>query len=66
MIELDSFVRPVNIRAREERWPADWLPKKQCLKETVSRDEGVNLVKDVFHRWIGKVRQSIPLPIHNN
>ena len=66
LLELDSFIRPVDIRSKEKHLPTDWLPKKQRLKESVSQDEAVTLAKEIFHRWVGKVRQSVPLPIHNN
>ena len=65
-LELDSFIRPVDIRSRENRLPAGWLPKKQGLRESVSQDEAVALAKEIFHRWVGKVRQAVPSPIHNN
>ena len=64
-LELDSFIRPVDIRAKEKHLAADWLPKKQSLTEAVSQDEAVALAKEIFDRWVGKVRQSVPLPIHN-
>lgn len=65
LIDLDSFIRPVDMRAKEKHLPADWLPGKQSLKESVSQDDAVELAKDIFHRWVGKVRQSVPSPIHN-
>jgi hypothetical protein len=64
MVELDSFIRPVDLRAKEAHLPADWLPRKQTLKESVTQDEAVDLAKDIFHRWVGKVRQSVPSSIH--
>ena len=64
IIELDNFIRPVDLRAKEAHLPADWLPRKRALQESVSQDEAVDLAKDIFHRWVGKVRQSIPSPIH--
>jgi hypothetical protein len=64
IVELDSFIRPVDLRAKEAHAPADWLPRKQTLKESVSQDETVDLAKDIFHRWVGKVRQSVPSPMH--
>ena len=64
IIELDNFIRPVDLRAKEAHLPADWLPRKRALKESVSQDEAVDLAKDIFQRWVGKVRQSIPSPIH--
>lgn len=66
LLSLDSFIRPVDIRSKEQHLSADWLPKKQSLKESVSQDEAVDLAKEIFHRWVGKVRQSVPSPIHNN
>ena len=65
MLDLDSFIRPVDFRSKEKHLPADWLPKKQSLEESVSQDEAVALAKEIFHRWVGKVRQSVPSPIHN-
>jgi len=65
IVQLDSFLRPVDLRAKEAHLPADWLPSKQTLKESVTQDEAVDLAKDIFHRWVGKVRQSIPVPIHH-
>ena len=65
LLDLDSVVQPVDIWSKEHHLPADWLPKKQQLKESVSQDEAVELAKEIFHRWVGKVRQSVPSPIHN-
>ncbi|MBI3849966.1 MAG: hypothetical protein HY298_06700 [Verrucomicrobia bacterium] len=65
-LELDSFIRPVDIRSKEKHLVADWLPKKESLQESVSQAEAVELAKEIFHRWVGKVRQSVPSPIHNN
>jgi hypothetical protein len=59
-VSLDSFLRPVNLRLKESRESADWLPPKQTVREKVSREEAVALAQDIFHRWVGKVRQSIP------
>ena len=64
-MELESFIRPVDLLSKEKHLPADWLPKKQNLKESVSGEEAPDMAKDIFHRWVGKVRQSIPLPIHS-
>ena len=65
IVDLDCFIRPVDIRVKEEHLPEDWLPKRQVLKESVSRNEASDLARDAFHRWVGKVRQSVPVPLHN-
>ena len=65
VVALDSFVRLVNLCAKEKHILADWLPKKQNVKESVSPEEAPDLAKDIFHRWVGKVRQSVPSTIHN-
>ena len=66
LLDLDSFVRPIDIRSKEKHLRADWLPKKESLKESVSQEDAVSMAKDIFHRWVGKVRQSVPSPIHNH
>jgi len=64
IIELNSFIRSVDLRAKEAELPADWLPRKQTLTVFVKQAEAVDLVKDIFHCWVGKMRQSVPSPIH--
>jgi hypothetical protein len=64
-VELDSFLRAADIRGPEKRAAADWLPRPETVKESVSREEASEVMKDIFRRWVGKVRQSIPVPIHN-
>jgi hypothetical protein len=65
-MELDSFIRPVDIRVKEQHLAPEWLPKKQTLHESASRDEALDLAKEIFHRWVAKVRQAVPSPMHNN
>ena len=64
-VELNSFVRPVDDYSREKPVCPCWLPKKQTAREIVSRSEALELARDIFHRWVGRVRQSCPMPIHN-
>jgi hypothetical protein len=66
VLELGAFLRPVDIRHKERHLGADWLPRGQVVREHVSRDEAGDLAKDVFHRWVVRVRQSIPMTIHNS
>jgi len=64
-VELDSFVRPVDDHSREKPVCPCWLPKKQITREIVPRSEALELARDIFHHWVGRVRQSCPMPIHN-
>ena len=63
-IELDSFTRPVDIRLKEQRSQPGWLPKRQLVKESVSRDEALGLARDVFKRWVSKVRLASSSAVH--
>jgi hypothetical protein len=58
--ELDSFLRPVDLLAKERHFSAPWLPRKQTIRESVSREEAPELARELFRRWVGRVRQSIP------
>jgi len=64
-VELDSFVRPVDDHLPEKSVSPCWLPQKQIARETVPRSEALELARDIFHCWVGRVRQSCPMPIHN-
>jgi len=64
-VELDSVLCPVNMRSPERPVCPGWLPKKQTVREHVPRSEAVELARDIFQQWVGRVRQSIPMPIHN-
>lgn len=61
VVELASFLRPVDIRVKEEHQSAGWLPRSQTLRETVARVEATALTREIFHRWVAQVRQSIPI-----
>lgn len=65
VVELNSFVRPTNLRSREQRWHPEWLPDKQTFKESVSQDEASQLARDIFHRWVGTVHYAVTMPVHN-
>jgi len=57
-VHLDSFLRTADLRAKEERFSAPWLPKPEQVTESVAPDEAAEVAKDVFHRWVTKVRQT--------
>ncbi len=63
-VDLDSFLRVADIRVKEVHDSASWLPPKQIVQESVSRREARDVAEDIFHRWVGKVRRSIPATVN--
>jgi hypothetical protein len=57
---LDSFLRTTDLRKKERRLPAEWLPRPQTVTEGVGPEETVDVAKEVFHRWVAKVREATP------
>jgi hypothetical protein len=60
VVNLDSFLRTTDLRAKERRLSAPWLPGKETVAESVGPDETVEMARDIFHRWVRKVRQAVP------
>ena len=65
VMELDSFVRPVDLVSKEKHFQAEWLPKTQIVKETVSAEEAPDLTREIFHRWVHKIRQAMPSTVYS-
>jgi hypothetical protein len=40
-----------------------WLPKSNQVTEHVSHDEIHEVGRDIFHRWVEKLKRAIPNPI---
>jgi hypothetical protein len=59
-VDLDSFVRPTDIRLKDVRIDAEWLPKKGRVAEHVSSEEAHDQTKEIFESWVRKVRRHIP------
>ena len=59
-VQLDAFLRTTDLRKKEKRLAADWLPRPQTLVEGVGPDETVELAKEIFHRWVTRVREASP------
>jgi hypothetical protein len=60
LVELKAFLRPTGLRAKERHFRADWLPANEVLSETVSLDECREVAREIFHRWVRKVRKAAP------
>ncbi|MFM1769182.1 MAG: hypothetical protein RJA22_1711 [Verrucomicrobiota bacterium] len=59
-VHVDAFLRTVDVRAPERHFTAPWLPQAETVREGASPDEAADLARDVFHRWVGKVRRAAP------
>jgi hypothetical protein len=63
---LESFLRPVGVRAKDERLPAKWLPAQERVRESMPLVDALAAAREVFHYWVGRVRESIPLPLRTS
>ncbi|MCI0743956.1 MAG: hypothetical protein L0Y58_00995, partial [Verrucomicrobia subdivision 3 bacterium] len=59
-VELDCFVRPVDLRHKEQHSRPPWLPAAQVVRESVDITEAAAVTRDIFRGWVSKVRSSIP------
>jgi hypothetical protein len=59
-VELDSFVKPVDLTHREQQLRPPWLPAGQVVRENVEINEATEVTRDIFRGWVSKVRSSIP------
>lgn len=60
VVRLDTSLRPcVTIENAADR-EATWLPKSQSVTEHVGIDEAGEVARDIFKRWVRKVRESAP------
>lgn len=64
IVGLDAYLRTADLRKKERRFWADWLPKPETISETVGPDETAGMARDIFHRWVRKVRESVPSLAH--
>jgi len=58
-VELDSFVRPIDLTHREQQFKPPWLPAGQVVRENVDISDAAAATRDVFRGWVSRVRSSI-------
>ena len=59
-VQLTSFLRTTDLRTKEKRFSAPWLPKEETITESVSLEESVDVAREIFQRWVRKVRAAAP------
>lgn len=65
VVKLDAYLRTTDLRTKEQRFAASWLPKPETVRESVGPDETVEMARDIFHRWVRKIREAIPALSHH-
>ena len=60
VVKLEAFLRPADLLVKERHFRADWMPANQTATESVAREECHDLAREIFHRWVRKVREAAP------
>jgi hypothetical protein len=60
VVRLKSFLRTTDLLTKERQFRASWLPEDKMVSETVSLDDCDGVARDIFHRWVRKVREAAP------
>jgi hypothetical protein len=58
-IKLDAYLH----NFAGARFRPHWLPKSDTVREHVPHDEMHEVGRDIFHRWVGKVKGAVSLTI---
>jgi hypothetical protein len=59
-VKLEAFLRPTDLLVKERHFRADWLPENETVTESVAREESHEVARDIFHRWVHRVREAAP------
>jgi hypothetical protein len=60
LVKLEAFLRPTDLLVKERHFRADWLPKNEMVTESIAREECPAVAREIFHRWVRKVREAAP------
>jgi hypothetical protein len=60
LVTLNAGLRPADLLGKERPVRPDWLPRNELVTETVDLEECRDLARDIFHRWVRKVRNAVP------
>jgi len=60
VVNLDRYLLQEGLTASNTHIDKEWLPKKNRVEYTVSRNEIGSVMDEVFHFWVKKVAASIP------
>lgn len=60
VVHLESSLRTTDLLKPETHPRAEWLPKSQTIVESVGWDEALEVARDIFGRWVRRVREASP------
>jgi len=60
VVRLDANLRPCSTTRSAAQIEVDWLPKRQSVTEHVAIDEAGEVARDIFKRWVCKIREAAP------
>lgn len=60
IVHTEAFLRPAAYLARERHLSAEWLPPGETVREQLPLDDCREVAREIFHRWIRKVRDAAP------
>jgi hypothetical protein len=63
-VVLDSYLRTTDLLTKEQRVTAGWLPAPEMVREHVGVEEAHEVARDIFHRWVRKVKEAVPALTH--
>lgn len=58
-VELDAFLRPVDLTHEERHLTAEWLPHPQILDEKMPEAEATAATRAMFQSWSHQVRRAM-------
>jgi hypothetical protein len=60
VVKAEAFLRPADFLIKERHFRAGWLPKNETVTESVACEECHAMAREIFNRWVRKVRQAAP------
>ncbi len=55
-VDLDAFVRPVELCGKEWHVRPEWLLRPHTVTEGVPEEEAAELSREIFQRWVVRLR----------
>jgi hypothetical protein len=59
-VQLDAKLRPCGAGDKASDVHVEWIPRRQIVNEHVAIEEAGEVARDVFKRWVQKVRECAP------